>query len=42
MRAPVVAVLNERQGLIPDRVTGGPDVRFSTFEPTVLLVTHSK
>lgn len=43
MRAPVVAVLNERQVCLPrpGKPKGGPDVRFSTFEPTVLLVTHS-
>ena len=44
MRAPVVAVLNERRVCLPrpGNLKGGPDLRFSTFEPTVLLVTHSK
>lgn len=41
MRAPVVAVLNERRVSFPrpGNLKCGPDLRFS---PTVLLVTHSK
>lgn len=35
MRAPVVAVLNERRVCLPrpGNLKGGPDVRFSTFKP---------